>query len=147
MTWLSNTFRFCIVSFACVFLVGCGNPGDTYGSKAQTLMTELATTLDSIQDEKSCAAALPTVDRIVKDVKANNADIKKLELSTEQKREIDEKYPNKENAQKIWNAAAKLTVMAESNAEFKLRYEKLKNSLLSVDPNFAVKPAAPAEAK
>jgi hypothetical protein len=136
--------RLLVVVFVCIILTGCSDAGATIAKRWQSDIEELCATLESITDAKSCEDALPKVEKIVKDIHAASAEYKKLNLTTEAARELDEKYSNTKNSERLQKAVAKLSSMEASNTELKAQVDHLLEILQKA--NVTPEPAKTAQA-
>lgn len=137
--------RLLVVSFVCVAITGCSDAGATIAKRWQSDIEELCVILESIKDAKSCEEAIPKVEKIVKDIHAAGAEYKKLNLTTEAARELDEKYTNAKNSERLRAASKKLSEMETANPDLKTQVSHLLEVLHKFDATAVPATSEPAK--
>ena len=83
---------FCVLGLALLVCTGCGDGGAEVSKKQFALLGELRDTMAKVKDADSLKAELPNLEKISKNLAAAQAELNKLQISTEQQRDLRAKY-------------------------------------------------------
>ena len=83
---------FCLLTLILVAVPGCGDGGAEVAKKQFALLGELRDTLTKVTDPATLKTELPKLEEISKQLAAAQAELNKLQVSTEQQRDLRAKY-------------------------------------------------------
>lgn len=83
---------YCVLALALLICTGCGDGGAEVSKKQFDLLGKLRDTMAKVKDAATLKSELPNLEKISQDLAAAQAELNKLQITTEQQRDLRAKY-------------------------------------------------------